>query len=330
MGVVTKLFHFLAGIYHVYFLLYPTINQLKSTPAASSFGGKWKYLTFITNMINCWYFITVFCQDFIFSFILSEERNKKVKRTLDALFGGIVCPAAIVVGTAFWGIYHTKKAAIWSDKLDEFIPPMYNHMMHTFLIPIALMELVLYQHDYPSVKGGLMLCTSYTVGYIIWLHVVKHVGGVWAYPIFDMLNSRGQAIFLGIMVIAMYMIFFLQHFLHQLVHGQLIVTNAASKRVKSRKVDMGDVNEKHIRSVLNQQLIATGEKEKLLDLLKVKLIECGWRNEMKQHCREALRRNKSKANVEELIEELTPKARARDKELELGNEVTPLSRAMQK
>ena len=43
---------------------------------------------------------------------------------------------------------------------------------------------------------------------------------------------------------------------------------------------MGDVNEKHIRSVLNQQLIATGEKEKLLDLLKVKLIECGWRNEV--------------------------------------------------
>ena len=40
------------------------------------------------------------------------------------------------------------------------------------------------------------------------------------------------------------------------------------------------LSEKHIRSVLNQSLIASGEKEKLLDLLKVKLIECGWRNEV--------------------------------------------------
>ena len=71
-----------------------------------------------------------------------------------------------------------------------------------------------------------------------------------------------------------------------------------------------DMSEKHIRSMLNQSLIASGEKDKLLDLLKVKLIECGWRNEMKQLCREAIRRRKSKANVEELIEELTPKARA--------------------
>ena len=70
------------------------------------------------------------------------------------------------------------------------------------------------------------------------------------------------------------------------------------------------MSEKHIRSILNQSLIASGEKEKLLDLLKVKLIECGWRNEMKQLCREALRRNKSNAKVEDLIEELTPKARA--------------------
>ena len=49
------------------------------------------------------------------------------------------------------------------------------------------------------------------------------------------------------------------------------------------RLEMGsEMSEKHIRSVLNQSLMASGEKEKLLDLLKVKLIECGWRNEMKQ------------------------------------------------
>ena len=88
--------------------------------------------------------------------------------------------------------------------------------------------------------------------------------------------------------------------------------------MKTRLISLGvlsqrmgsEMSEKHIRSVLNQSLMASGEKEKLLDLLKVKLIECGWRNEMKQLCRECLKRDKSKANVEELIEELTPKARA--------------------
>lgn len=73
-----------------------------------------------------------------------------------------------------------------------------------------------------------------------------------------------------------------------------------------------NLSEKQIRSALQQSLISSGEKEKLKDLLKVKLIECGWRNEMKQHCREAIksRNMMSNLNVEDLIEAITPKARA--------------------
>jgi enhancer of yellow 2 transcription factor len=34
-----------------------------------------------------------------------------------------------------------------------------------------------------------------------------------------------------------------------------------------------------------QQLIESGEKERLMELLRERLVECGWKDEMKAHCR---------------------------------------------
>lgn len=36
-----------------------------------------------------------------------------------------------------------------------------------------------------------------------------------------------------------------------------------------------------MRANLNQRLIESGEKERLKDLLRTKLVECGWRDELK-------------------------------------------------
>mmetsp|Transcript_4372 Transcript_4372/g.7186 ORF Transcript_4372/g.7186 Transcript_4372/m.7186 type:complete len:104 (-) Transcript_4372:8-319(-) len=67
--------------------------------------------------------------------------------------------------------------------------------------------------------------------------------------------------------------------------------------------------ELQIRTTINQRFIETNEKEKLKEFLRTKLVECGWRDEMKTYCREVLR---AKENVvaEELISEITPKGKA--------------------
>ncbi|KAK1940983.1 Transcription and mRNA export factor ENY2 [Phytophthora citrophthora] len=62
---------------------------------------------------------------------------------------------------------------------------------------------------------------------------------------------------------------------------------------------------------ISERLVQSGEKERLKELLRLKLVECGWRDEMKLHCKEVIR-NKGidQVTVEDLIEEITPKGRA--------------------
>uniref|UniRef100_A0A670K2G4 ENY2 transcription and export complex 2 subunit n=1 Tax=Podarcis muralis TaxID=64176 RepID=A0A670K2G4_PODMU len=38
-----------------------------------------------------------------------------------------------------------------------------------------------------------------------------------------------------------------------------------------------------MRASINQKLIETGERERLKELLRAKLIECGWKDQLKAH-----------------------------------------------
>lgn len=61
-----------------------------------------------------------------------------------------------------------------------------------------------------------------------------------------------------------------------------------------------------------QKLIQSGEKERLKALLRDKLIECGWRDELKAKCRAIVqRRGKDSVTVAELVEEITPVGRSK-------------------
>ena len=40
-----------------------------------------------------------------------------------------------------------------------------------------------------------------------------------------------------------------------------------------------------MRAAISQKLIETGEKERLKELLRAKLIECSWKDQLKAHCK---------------------------------------------
>uniref|UniRef100_A0A453GC75 Transcription and mRNA export factor ENY2 n=1 Tax=Aegilops tauschii subsp. strangulata TaxID=200361 RepID=A0A453GC75_AEGTS len=58
------------------------------------------------------------------------------------------------------------------------------------------------------------------------------------------------------------------------------------------------------------KLVESGEKERLMELLRERLVECGWRDDMKALCR-AYARKKGRNNVtlDDLIHVITPKGR---------------------
>lgn len=66
-----------------------------------------------------------------------------------------------------------------------------------------------------------------------------------------------------------------------------------------------------MRATINQKLVESGERERLMELLRTRLIECGWRDELKAYCKEIVRqKGLEHVTVDDLVTEITPKGRA--------------------
>lgn len=61
---------------------------------------------------------------------------------------------------------------------------------------------------------------------------------------------------------------------------------------------------------LEQKLRESGEEARLEEFLRNRLIECGWKEQLKNHCKDIIRRKGlEKVSVEELVEDLTIKGK---------------------
>ncbi|KAF6150079.1 hypothetical protein GIB67_002861 [Kingdonia uniflora] len=65
-----------------------------------------------------------------------------------------------------------------------------------------------------------------------------------------------------------------------------------------------------LQEIINIKMIESGELERLKELLRERLIECGWRDEMKSICRAFVRKKgRNNVNVDDLIQVMAPKGR---------------------
>ena len=65
------------------------------------------------------------------------------------------------------------------------------------------------------------------------------------------------------------------------------------------------------KSIIEKKLEESGEKQRLEAHLRQKLIECGWKDELKKYCLQIIRqKGLEQINLEDLVEELLPKGRA--------------------
>ncbi|XP_002407540.3 transcription and mRNA export factor ENY2 [Ixodes scapularis] len=62
---------------------------------------------------------------------------------------------------------------------------------------------------------------------------------------------------------------------------------------------------------MDEKLVSSGERDRLKELLRTRLVECGWRDELRAHCKEVLReRDVETTTVDDLVAAVTPKGRA--------------------
>ena len=176
----------LAAITNFAYAIYWDYYFLKA-PQKMSFGGQWKYLTYW----NLWIQLIYFCISLLNNIIGTCHKIKKYR---DDFFATIAFPIGQFVGIVFWILYHIDREVIFPLVMDDFFPNYINHMRHTSVVPLQLMELCLLHHVYP--KNGMFVSALFCFTYLSWTLMVAYLGGIWVYPIFEVLSPVPRAIFM--------------------------------------------------------------------------------------------------------------------------------------
>ncbi|KAI8497508.1 Androgen-induced protein 1 protein [Branchiostoma belcheri] len=149
-------------------------------PDRQRIGGPWKYLTYINCMAHTVFFSSCVLADFIEGVL--GKKAAGLRKVQDFVLASILFPMSMIVMVVFWGIYAVDRELIFPASLDHVIPPWINHVWHTTIVPVLLLEMYMVHHKYPSRRAGLTGAVTLGLVYLTWILIVAKVGGFWVYP----------------------------------------------------------------------------------------------------------------------------------------------------
>uniref|UniRef100_A0A4X1VP68 Androgen induced 1 n=2 Tax=Sus scrofa TaxID=9823 RepID=A0A4X1VP68_PIG len=192
-------------------------------PSHQTYGGSWKFLTFIDLVIQAVFFGICVLTDL--SSLLTrgsgnQEQERQLKKLIslrDWMLAVLAFPVGVFVVAVFWIIYAYDREMIYPKLLDNFIPGWLNHGMHTTVLPFILIEMRTSHHEYPSRRSGLTAICTFSVGYILWVCWVHHVTGMWVYPFLEHIGPGARILFFGSTTILMNFLYLLGEVLNSYI-----------------------------------------------------------------------------------------------------------------
>ncbi|XP_072552864.1 androgen dependent TFPI regulating protein 1 [Salminus brasiliensis] len=193
-------------------------------PGARSYGGRWKYLTFLNLVMQTVFFGVCIFTDLLHTLLPSKSTRSGAPLLLvklrDGFFTVLAFPVGTFVFTSFWSLYTYDRELVYPKRLDDIIPIWLNHAMHTVILPLVLVQMYLQHHRHPRrINGilGLALFASLYLAWVLWIH---HVSGLWVYPIMAHLSPVGLALFLGASSLSMAPLYLLGEKLNRAIWSQ--------------------------------------------------------------------------------------------------------------
>ena len=158
MKEVIVVFHAAVISNYIIFLLHSNnvdsvLNKIR--PERASFGGNLKFLTRWNVLLQAMYFMVAFVNDILGSESRTKEYSTAAQKLRDFMFSSLAFPTGVFVTVAFWSIYLVDRELIFPEELDEYFPPITNHMMHTTPLVSQIIELLLVFHVQPKRLYGL-------------------------------------------------------------------------------------------------------------------------------------------------------------------------------
>lgn len=124
----------------------------------------------------------------------SYELPKQLAWARDSFFTIMVYPSTILVFTMFWPFFYYDRSLIFPADIDLVISKTSNHIMHTYIFPIVLWEVMFRRRNPPkSYVWHILGIEAVALTYFSVLFFVHAVKGAWIYPIFGIL--RGSIFF---------------------------------------------------------------------------------------------------------------------------------------
>ncbi|XP_058390176.1 androgen-induced gene 1 protein isoform X5 [Diceros bicornis minor] len=110
-------------------------------PSHQTYGGSWKFLTFIDLVIQAVFFGICVLTDL--SSLLTrgsgnQEQERQLKKLIslrDWMLAVLAFPVGVFVVAVFWIIYAYDREMIYPKLLDNFIPGWLNHGMVRKIVP---------------------------------------------------------------------------------------------------------------------------------------------------------------------------------------------------
>uniref|UniRef100_A0A8D8ZS03 Androgen-induced gene 1 protein n=1 Tax=Cacopsylla melanoneura TaxID=428564 RepID=A0A8D8ZS03_9HEMI len=164
-------------------------------PIDSAYGQKFKYLTFIDEIVQASYFtVCVVCDIISLSNVSSVTTLSSVR---DYFFASIGFPIGSFVAITFWALFVLDRNLVMPAEFDQYFPMWLNHIVHSMVFVLPVMEIITSPREYPSIQNGLIgLCVFQGV-YLVWIHVVYYKCNMWVYPILEKLGLFARYMFLG-------------------------------------------------------------------------------------------------------------------------------------
>lgn len=186
--------------------------------------GKWRFLTY-----NC-----LVMQFVAFSLCLTSHFVPRLRRPRDFFFTTFAFPIGMLVVGSFWAIWFTMgREFIFPSSIEPFYPPWLNHVTHTIIAPINLMELLLTKHEYSSNRKSLSPLAGYILSYTSFTLYIRFQTGRFVYPFLNNMNSVSVGAFIVGMMVFGVCIFKSGQVLHNFVHG--VKTAIKGKAPKKKK-----------------------------------------------------------------------------------------------
>jgi len=232
MNGLQLIFHLTATItfaYGIYYDVYNIVFPPEFRNELTEFAGRLKYLTFLNLVLQLIYYSLSSLNDIIGTSSKIVKENHGLQTIRDYLFGSLVFPIAMFVALTFWALWAIDRELVFPAALDAFFPPWLNHIMHTSIVPFAIIELLFVPKVFPNRSQALKGTSAFMLGYIAWVFFIAYHTSFWVYPILEVLSWPLRILFIIACATLAGLLYLIGESLHFIRWGKALVSKVPSK-----------------------------------------------------------------------------------------------------